>query len=183
MRTFASVLTLAALLSAGFVSAAESTRVIIRTVGDVPGALSERMVWWLTDAIGPATNAGALPVRLLTASGVSKAAHSVAEKGAVVLVLAEGLKDEPRLFWNEPGLAVVNVSALRPAGAATDASRELLARRVEKVSVHGTAAALGMSDCVFLYCALYRAQNFEELDKQARGLCPPCMEKLGKLGK
>ena len=114
----------------------------------------------------------------MTATGIGKAAKAVQEQGAVVLVLAAGLAGEKRLFWNEQGTAVVNVSLLKPAGAETEASRELLFRRVEKVSVHGVAEVVGMPDCAFLYCALYRAASFDELDKQARGLCPPCMEKL-----
>jgi predicted Zn-dependent protease len=78
---------------------------------------------------------------------------------------------------NNLKVGIVNVTALKPANAATPEGVELFGRRLEKETMRTVGHLIGMESCVEPHCALTPYPTLEVLDAMGRNYCPPCQQK------
>jgi len=168
------------LASNGLAGETNYLQVSLRTVGEVAPDVITRVSDWVTANIGPVKNEGVLKSKGKTLDRIVKSVPQP-QKDALVLVLVNELAGETRHLASRDRVVALNLGVMRLVDMSTDKARETFMRRVEKESVGGLAAAMGMPTCPMIHCALYAAENTLELDEKSRSLCPPCMQKLEEL--
>ncbi|MBU1692363.1 MAG: hypothetical protein KJ726_07965 [Verrucomicrobia bacterium] len=152
-------------------------------VGDVDPALAERVRAFAQENL-------ALPVRLLAPREAAPAASlneigeaagaAMGEADVCLVVLAAPLEDFPNhgILMPEAKTALVNVQALRPE----DGDAEQYGRRIEREVMMSIGLLLGLEPCPNPQCAMWIYATDEELDAKGRNYCPPCLDRVQKLG-
>ena len=109
--------------------------------------------------------------------------HLLTSKEACIVALAE----EPNAaeafhgyLDNSLKVGMVNVTALKPANAATPEGAELYGRRLEKEAMRTVGHLIGMESCVEPHCALTPYATLDDLDTSGRNYCPPCQQKAAE---
>lgn len=163
-------------------SVVDTNLVVVETVGAVPVDVKDRLLAWVSTIIAPATDSGAIAVKENELVAIATAVSEMrTNREQLVLLLAGNCPATDKSLFFINGVAAVNLNALKLNDMSTSAAREIYARRLEKESVNGLARMLYMPPCPFPQCALYEYTSVDELDKKARGLCPPCSEKLQEM--
>jgi predicted Zn-dependent protease len=158
----------------------KDARVSMLTIGNVDGALRDRVVRYVKEQYGVApVLRDAIKQAPATVDEMRRLLVSVTTTQDVcvlALCVAPAIEHEGMVFAKER-CGAVNVSALTPKADAPDRA-EALGRRAEKESLRAIALMVGIPPCTFPRCALYAHKSDAELDLKSRNPCPPCMEKI-----
>jgi hypothetical protein len=148
------------------------------------GAVDDALVMRVTEFVRANLD---VPVRLLsaqeaTAESLDGEAQAAAKAMGpddvclIALVAPKTASDAHGVMLADQRVAVINVTALKPAG--DDA--ETYGRRVEKEVMQGLGMLLAMPRCPNPQCAMSPYGSTEELDAKGRNFCPPCLDVFAK---
>ena len=155
----------------------------LAVVGDLSPAMAERVRAFAEEnlalavrlneplAAGPAENLNAIGQLALERLGAPEVCR---------VVLAVPLEEHSAHGILMPGenTAVVNAKLLQPE----DNDEERYGRRLERETMMSIGLLLGHDPCPNPQCAMWLYSNTEELDLKGRNFCPPCMDRVQKLG-